>query len=58
MKHTTLYITDEHTATGYREATLEEIMATARRALNRKVHRGTLSSRYPRPPIKFIQCLP
>jgi DNA repair protein RadC len=36
----TLYITDEHTATGYREATLEEIMATARHALNRKVHRG------------------
>jgi DNA repair protein RadC len=40
MSHTTLYITDTNTATGYREASLEEIMTTARQALNRKVHRG------------------
>jgi DNA repair protein RadC len=40
MNHTTLYITDANTATGYREATLEEIMTITRHALNRKVHRG------------------
>ena len=39
--NTTLYLTDPNTVTGYREAALEEIMTTARQALNRKVHRGT-----------------
>jgi DNA repair protein RadC len=37
-----LYITDEHTATGYREATLDEIMTGARQALRSRVRRGTV----------------
>jgi len=36
------YITDTHTKTGFREATLEEIMAGARAALSLRVRRGTL----------------
>jgi len=39
--NSTLYITDPNTATGYREATLDEIMTAARHALNRKARRGT-----------------
>jgi DNA repair protein RadC len=37
------YITDEH-ATGYREATLDEIMTRARQALRNRVHKGTVLS--------------
>jgi DNA repair protein RadC len=39
-----LYIADENTATGYREATLDEIMAGARQALRNRVRRGTVFS--------------
>jgi hypothetical protein len=38
----TLYINDQHTTTGYREATLEEIMTGARHALSLRVRRGTV----------------
>jgi DNA repair protein RadC len=39
-----LYISDEHTATGYREATLDEIMTGARQALRSRVRTGTVLS--------------
>jgi hypothetical protein len=39
--NSTVYITDPSTATGYREADLNEIMTAARHALNRKARRGT-----------------
>jgi DNA repair protein RadC len=44
MSNINLYITDEHTSTGYREATLEEIMTCARQALRNRVRRGTILS--------------
>lgn len=36
-----LYTIDAGTSTGYRPATLDEIMASARHALNRRVRKGT-----------------
>ena len=42
MSNTILYTTDSHTATGYRQATLDEIMSGARQALNARVRRGTV----------------
>jgi DNA repair protein RadC len=44
MNHTNLYITDEHTSTGYRKATLDEIMTCARQALRARVRKGTILS--------------
>jgi len=40
----TLYTTDACTATGYREATLDEIMTGAKQALSLRVHKGTIFS--------------
>jgi hypothetical protein len=42
MSKTILYTTDSHTATGYREATLDEIMTGARQALATRVRKGTV----------------
>jgi DNA repair protein RadC len=42
MSHITLYIADDHTATGYREATFDEIMNAARQALGARVRKGTI----------------
>jgi DNA repair protein RadC len=36
-----LYITDEHTARGYRDATADEIISAAREHMSRRVRRGT-----------------
>ena len=44
MNKTILHITDTNTATGYREATFEEIMDAARQALAHRVRKGTLLS--------------
>jgi DNA repair protein RadC len=44
MSSINLFIADEHASTGYREATFEEIMTGARRALNSRVRRGTVFS--------------
>jgi DNA repair protein RadC len=44
MNDINLYITDEHTSTGYREATLDEIMTCARQALRTRVRKGTILS--------------
>ena len=41
MSGTILYITDSHTSTGFRPATLEEVMAGARQALSARVRKGT-----------------
>jgi len=37
-----LYITDQNTSTGYRPATLDEIMTGARQALAARIRRGTV----------------
>jgi len=42
MSKSILYTTDTNTTTGYREATLEEIMAGARSALASRVRKGTV----------------
>jgi DNA repair protein RadC len=42
MSSSNLFIADEHTSTGFREATFEEIMTGARQALSSRVRRGTL----------------
>ncbi len=42
MSSINLYITDEHSASGYREATLDEIMTGARQALATRVRKGTV----------------
>jgi len=44
MSKSILYITDSHTAVGYREATCEEILAGARQALSSRVRKGTIFS--------------
>src|ERR1700733_162358 len=41
MSNITLYTNDENTATGIREASFEEILDCARRALAKRVRRGT-----------------
>jgi len=41
MTSINLYITDEHTSSDYRPATLDEIMTGARQALSQRVRRGT-----------------
>jgi DNA repair protein RadC len=41
MSNITLYTNDENTATGIREASFEEILDAARRALAKRVRRGT-----------------
>jgi DNA repair protein RadC len=41
MSNMTLYTNDENTATGIREASFEEILDCARRALAKRVRRGT-----------------
>jgi len=41
MSSINLFIADENTSTGYREATLDEIMTGARQALSLRVRRGT-----------------
>ena len=40
----TLYTTDACTATGYREATLDEIMTGAKQAMSLRARKGTLFS--------------
>jgi DNA repair protein RadC len=42
MSKITLYTIDSHTTTGFREATLEEIMTGARHALSLRVRKGTV----------------
>jgi len=42
MSSINLFIADQNTSTGYREATFEEIMTGARQALSQRVRRGTL----------------
>ena len=42
MKNHSLYTFDTNTATGYREATFEEIMDAARRELIGRVRKGTI----------------
>ena len=42
MSSINLFIADDHTSTGFREATFEEIMTGARQALSSRVRRGTL----------------
>lgn len=42
MSSINLFIADDHTSTGFREATLDEIMNGARQALSARVRRGTL----------------
>jgi hypothetical protein len=44
MSTTILYTTDGDTSTGYREATLNEIMIGARLALSMRVRKGTVFS--------------
>jgi DNA repair protein RadC len=41
MNASILYTTDVNTATGFRRATLEEIMTSARQALSNRVRKGT-----------------
>ena len=41
MSNITLYTKDSHTNTGFREATLEEIMNGARQALSARIRKGT-----------------
>jgi DNA repair protein RadC len=42
MRAPTLYTTDVNSPTGFRTATLDEIMAAARHALSIRMRRGTL----------------
>ena len=42
MSSINLYTTDEHSSTGFRQATLDEIMTGARQALAARVRKGTV----------------
>jgi len=53
MSSINLFVADEHTSTGFREATLDEIMNGARQALSARVRRGTVLN-YPRLTANFL----